>query len=415
MRQTTSLKVLTGILVPWTAIRNIAAFQTKFPLSSHYPYDHTSWKRRHSRSPPASWMTPRQRIVKTALNDLSEWRDLYFDETQKPSIVNDVMEQQNVEGPAREVCIFPFALNDILIQGETKELCLYEERFHNLFENAQNSHAGVVAMGLIAPPAGILQVMPLCEIESFRTMPGQTEFGTAFSILVTIRVVGRASLIQVLEEDLSENIDYLRGWCVEVNDEVKGSSATDAGTRTMTLGNEFADRLEDVMDSLVTLEAQLASMGGSTDGGGEEFSVAVLKRRLLEAELDVTRDDDDDDEEEEEDDDDEVDNRRSRFEQAYKVAKSSDMQGYRTTFPSTEPAESNSRSIQDLTALSWAYFSTEENPEVDYVHRLQAVECEDLCLRLKLALTMLMERRSNLKEIMKGMVSEEYGEEEEEE
>jgi len=408
--QATSIIVLTGLLAPWTAINKITAFQIKFPLSSHHQYDHTpSCKRRSS-------ITPSQRIVKTALNDLSEWRDLYFDETQKPSIVNDVMEQQNVEGPAREVCIFPFALNDILIQGETKELCLYEERFHNLFENAQNSHAGVVAMGLIAPPAGVLQVMPLCEIESFRRMPGQTEFGTAVSIYVTIRVVGRASLIQVLEEDLTENIDYLRGWCVEVNDEVKDSSAEDGGKRAMALGNEYADRLEGVFDSLVTLEEQLESMGGPVDGG-EEFSVAVLKRRLLEAELDVTRDDDDEEEDDDDDDDDdeEVDNRRSRFEQAYKVAKSSDMQGYRTTFPSTEPVESNSRSIQDLTALSWAYFSTEENPEVDYIQRLQAVECEDLCQRLKLALTMMMERRSNLKQIMKSMVAEENGEEEEEE
>lgn len=115
-------------------------------------------------------------------------------------------------------------------------------------------------------------------------MPGQTEFGTAVSIYVTIRVVGRASLIQVLEEDLTENIDYLRGWCVEVNDEVKDSSAEDGGKRAMALGNEYADRLEGVFDSLVTLEEQLESMGGPVDGG-EEFSVAVLKRRLLEAEL----------------------------------------------------------------------------------------------------------------------------------
>jgi len=32
------------------------------------------------------------------------------------------------EGPLREICVLPFPLNDALLQGETKELCLYEER-----------------------------------------------------------------------------------------------------------------------------------------------------------------------------------------------------------------------------------------------------------------------------------------------
>jgi len=31
--------------------------------------------------------------------------------------------------PVRGVCILPFPLTDVLIQGETKELCLYEERY----------------------------------------------------------------------------------------------------------------------------------------------------------------------------------------------------------------------------------------------------------------------------------------------
>ena len=31
--------------------------------------------------------------------------------------------------PVREVCILPFPLDEVLLQGETKELCLYEERY----------------------------------------------------------------------------------------------------------------------------------------------------------------------------------------------------------------------------------------------------------------------------------------------
>jgi len=409
MRQVeASLILLTGILSPWEVVNSVIAFQIKHPLSlQHYNHPASCKLRRH-RSPQASCMIQNQRIAKTALNDLSEWRDLFFDESEKPTTVNQAMqEEHNLEGPSREVCIFPFPLDDILLQGETKELCLYEDRFHQLFQKSLDSHAGVVAMGLIAPPAGILQVMPLCEIEAFRRMPGQTEFDTSFSIYVTIRVVGRASLVHVVEEDVLEGIEYLKGWCVEVNDEVKGDTAKNRDARNIKLGNDFANRLEEMMDSIIKLEDQLVLLGGSTDE--LESNAAVTERRILEAEMEMIDDDDDDD-----DDDDEVDNRRSRFERAYQVAKSTDMQGYKSTLSSTEPDEKNSRSLQDLTALSWAYFCTEEDPTESLVYRLRAVECDDLCLRLKLALMMMTECRTRLKSAMNGIVSEEYGEEEDE-
>jgi len=63
----------------------------------------------------------------------------------------------------------------------------------------------------MTPPAGILQVMPLCEIESFSRMSGKTNFGTSYSILVTIRFVRRAELVHVLEEHESIGLTYLKG------------------------------------------------------------------------------------------------------------------------------------------------------------------------------------------------------------
>jgi len=377
--------------MPWLADIS-TAFQIQNMILLQQKNHQTSWKQ-------TSYTQPNQRFGKTALHDLSEWRDLFFEESQKPANVNQVMEDKNLEGPAREVCIFPFSLSEILIQGETKELCLYEDRFHQLFEKAQASHAGVVAMGLIAPPAGILQVMPLCEIEAFTRMPGQTEFGTDFCIMATLRVVGRASLIHVMEEDVMEDIEYLKGWCVEMNDEmnVVGSSTTDADEnrdeRVLKLGNDTANQLEEVMDSIIELEDQLAVL----DGGD------VVDEDVL---------DDDDNDDDDDDDDDELDNRRRRFERAYQITKSTDMQGYKTSLLSSKSDEENSRSIQDLTALSWAYFSTEEHPEDIYVYKLRATECDDLCQRLQIALTMLKERRSQLKSIMKGLVSKDNGDDE---
>jgi len=389
-----------AVLIPWLAVNTITAFQIQISFPSLTKNHQTSWKQSRYHSPQTSLTQPNQRFGKTALNDLSEWRDLFFEETQKPPSVNQIMQEKDLEGPARELCVFPFSLSEILIQGETKELCLYEDRFHQLFEKAQASHAGVVAMGLIAPPAGILQVMPLCEIEAFTRMPGQTEFGTDFCIMATIRVVGRASLIHVVEEDVLEGIEYLKGWCVEMNDEmnVVGSGSSDAeenkDERMLKSGNEIAKLLEVVMDSIIELEDQLAVLDG-----GEAGDEGVLN----------DDDDEKEDEEEDDDDDDELDTRRSRFERAYQIAKSTDMQGYKTT---SESDEKNNRSIQDLTALSWAYFSTEENPEDIFIYKLRAMECDDLCERLQIALKMLKERRSKLKAIMKGLVSKDYGEDE---
>jgi hypothetical protein len=59
---------------------------------------------------------------------ISEWRDLMFENVPK-ELVGDTNEGE----PVREVCILPFPLTDVLLQGETKELCLYEERYVGTF------------------------------------------------------------------------------------------------------------------------------------------------------------------------------------------------------------------------------------------------------------------------------------------
>ncbi len=47
---------------------------------------------------------------------------------EPPSVLSNLDMEEYQEGPLREICILPFPLEDTLIQGETKELCLYEER-----------------------------------------------------------------------------------------------------------------------------------------------------------------------------------------------------------------------------------------------------------------------------------------------
>jgi hypothetical protein len=118
---------------------------------------------------------------------ISEWRDTMFN---YPGTSAD-MRLGKETAPPKEINILPFPYDQVLLQGETKQLRLYEERFLKLFEDTMEKHCGLVAMGLLAE-AGIIQTVPLCEIEAYNRMDG-------FGIFVTIRAVGRANLIEVTQ------------------------------------------------------------------------------------------------------------------------------------------------------------------------------------------------------------------------
>jgi len=333
------------------------------------------------------------------LAHISEWRDLMFEvptELQKGNSLTEL--------PVREVCILPFPMTDVLLQGETKELCLYEERFHNLFEKAIEEHAGVVAMGYIAPPNGMLQGMPLCEIESFTKMKGKTGFGN-MSILATIRAVGRATLLDVQAPEGDSMADaYMTGWCREVADE------TPSGDENLIpIHNELADKCESLFESIVELkekidlkekEQQSKALKQGNDGKESGLSEATIRRMKLEEELGIDWEDDDDDDDDYDDDDfDEATDLNSALKRATKIAKSTDTQGYTIVSP-TSQAQSQT-SIQDLTALSWAYFAREvwgdeADESIILKHRLQALNTEDLSERFTLAIAMLMEQQNVL-------------------
>jgi len=350
---------------------------------------------------------------------ISAWRDMIFEEAPQNLIADSDGE------PVREICVFPFPPTDVLVQGETKELCLYEQRFHNLFEKATKDHAGIVAMGFIAPPNGMLQCMPLCEVENFQTLEGDTGFGNT-SILATIRVVGRAMLLDVQDPEDGVGVleGYMKGWCTELTDD-KTNFSSDGDL--MAKYNELADKCEDLFESIVSLREKIASLeekqqkealkksGGS--GGSEVLSEATLKRMKLEAELGLDGDDDDEEEDDEEEDDylddlDEDSGPKSTFRKAFQTAKASDTQGYTISlFDDSESTISTTtqkqRSIQDLTALSWAYFSKDlwgeagdDDVAIDGMllkYRLSALNTVDLSERLILVSKMLLEQQIKLK------------------
>ena len=89
---------------------------------------------------------------------INEWRDTDFGEVIDTNPLGGKNNGNDGGGTGipREICLLPFPFTEVLLQGETKQLRLYEERFIKLFETVMDKHSGVVAMGLIAE-SGIIQ------------------------------------------------------------------------------------------------------------------------------------------------------------------------------------------------------------------------------------------------------------------
>jgi len=301
---------------------------------------------------------------RTSLFGVSEWRDSVF---EFPSTTDVRRLEIEAGGAPKEICILPFPYEEALLQGETKQLRLYEERFIELFDYCMENHSGVVSMGLLAE-SGIIQTVPICEIEAYNRMEG-------FGIFVTIRVVGRAQL-----EEITQQEPYLKATCRELTDKIPPN---------LELPNLVASNIENFMLLLSSMEHRLAEAAGDNDDESEEET--EMRRRLQVAKLDDKFYDDLGDDEDEEVS--ELD-RRGRFRQAYNVALATDTQGYVSSSASSE------RTPQELTALSWAAFCTNVLPEEDAAFRIQALDCEDLFDRLKLASHMLRDKKNKLRQQM---------------
>lgn len=86
----------------------------------------------------------RTRRASTSLAGITEWRDTMFN---FPGTGDDRRIGTEAGPPPKEICLLPFPFIDCLLQGETKQLRLYEDRFIQLFDKAMEEHSGVVAMG----------------------------------------------------------------------------------------------------------------------------------------------------------------------------------------------------------------------------------------------------------------------------
>jgi hypothetical protein len=168
------------------------------------------------------------------LSNMAEWRDLEFPADISNHIAADPKRPSSVDVATlmpKSVCVLPFSVQELLLQGQTTQLHLYEERFTKLFDDCIQNHAGIMGMGLVLAEqlgGGIIQTMPLCEVETFTKLQG-------LGIMVTIRAVGRAKLLGLIQEE-----PYMRAVCTEMTDTLPDNNS-------MELSNLVATNIESLM------------------------------------------------------------------------------------------------------------------------------------------------------------------------
>ena len=135
--------------------------------------------------------------------------------------------------------------------------------FIDLFEDCMENHCGVVGMGLIAE-SGIIQTIPLCEIEAYNRMGG------GFGIFVSVRVVGRAKLV-----DLTQQEPYIKAVCTEIVDDIPPN---------LDLPNLVASNIENFMLLLSSMDHRLqqaTNENGESDEEGEEMQRRINVAKLV--------------------------------------------------------------------------------------------------------------------------------------
>ncbi|KAL7533449.1 hypothetical protein ACHAXR_007326, partial [Thalassiosira sp. AJA248-18] len=369
------------------------------------------------------------------LHGIQEWREQALE--SKYTLDSYQQIQQSNKSPASPespvpalLPILPFPFSDILVQGQTKQLNLYEKRFHDLFTDAVENHCGMVGMGLLAGN-GMITTLPLCEVESFTRFGAEDDWvdrGDGMgngSIFVTIRAVGRAKIV---ESDLMQEEPYMKARVAEIMDEdisllyggikERGERKLSGESSPMSVASSVAGNIENLMVSLASMEHKLNEI---EEEKKKEDDNEVMNRRLVnaqleslfmkdssegvdvattaEADVDDKYDDNLDDEEDDipDDENDEHLDRLAQFRKAFESAKETDTFGYVMTKADDNLAESKKESLRtpkDLTAISWAAFCTGKTDDIKRdVVKIQALDMTNVMQRLQLASAMLREEK----------------------
>ncbi|KAL3921321.1 MAG: hypothetical protein SGILL_002809 [Bacillariaceae sp.] len=276
---------------------------------------------------------------------ISEWRD----EAACSAGGDDMMK--------REVPLHLMPSSEVAIPGETKYFQFQTESELRLFQQAMDRHHGIFGLGLMVTKeedhfepidgqlkeedvdeeeqATMVQKIALMEIVDYKNMNLRVDLG----VFVEAQVVGRATSLAVEEyeskQEKNGSCGTLMAECIECLDEPETH---------FTL-----EQVNSMAEDMVELIAKISHE--------EESS--------LECSV------------EEED----CDTRRDRFQKAVRDVYVTDSHGY--TMPSM--SKPGLRSWKELSAISWAAFSSSSSYQWEETHRLYALDMPRIATRIQLA------------------------------
>jgi hypothetical protein len=260
---------------------------------------------------------------------ISEWRDLPVEADLTPPGGH-----RNGDPIVRRLPVLLTSSGNVALQGQKMYYQWTRDDDVRLFQRAVDNNGGVFGLGLVrgrcSEEEKLLDKVVLMQIEDYNIM------GQDFGIFCSSKVVGRASVLQA--EVNAHDDEPLTVLCNEVFD------------RREIISLEEASVLAKAVKELVT-EVSIAEQ--PTKGVEDFANLEDLKTTRLD-----------------------------RFWEAYEAAIAADNQGY---FVSSSDSDENSLSWDEISAISWAAFGTNDSLKNDEVYRLSAFDMDSITNRLKFA------------------------------
>jgi len=257
--------------------------------------------------------------------------------------------------PVRTLSILLRDAEEVTLLGEEKYFHFVTEEDVHVFQKAIDTHEGIFGMGLVREDDegddddDLLDVIPIFEIQDHSTFLGKD-----LGIMCKAVNVGRATI-----QEMTMNKCILAS-CQEKFD--------DDDPVNFVLANQVAEAIEDLIAETSDLEEESSSI--EIDLDDDDDDVSHVQRGMT---------------------------RMQRFKRAYHAALNTDTQGYVSSFHNNNN-NASSRSWKELSAISWAAFTTSEDVSQDSHFRYNALDMNCIITRLKFAMYWLSDVRTDVEE-----------------
>ena len=307
-----------------------------------------------------------KRSFSTRLNGIAEWRDLPSGITYDGDDADEASDLLNYGTSARRVPVICATPREAVLPGEKKYFQFYTNEELRLFQLALDRNHGIFALGIIIREDEDGNDIMMSKLQLMEIQEYNMNLGVDFGIFCTAQVIGRASLLSLLDINV-------------------GASKDDTNSHQEPLIAICEERFEDEETHFTVEEANemarevLQAISKLSDKEQENIDNDLSSDHDVKIVYDINNDQEEDDIDDDDVDDQET--RKDRFARAYLESLDVDSRGY----ISSAPLKEGLLSWKEMNAISWAAFSSAVIPSEDETMRLHAFDQDRLIDRLKLA------------------------------